>query len=75
MRNRLFIGRVGSLDRDDLYKMCQEFGKITDFMLKGHFAFVVGRFLSFLMCRSMIRIDTIVAYDRLKDKDIGGDRL
>lgn len=37
--NRLFIGKTGGVSRQVLYSRLSQFGTLTDFMLKGHFAF------------------------------------
>ena len=41
MSNRLYIGKVGTLNRNDLYKAVGQFGNILDFMMKETYAFVV----------------------------------
>ena len=41
MSNRLYIGKVGALNRNDLYKAVSQFGNILDFMMKETYAFVV----------------------------------
>ena len=38
---RVFIGKIGSLTKNELYKECAKQGEILDFLLKDQYAFVV----------------------------------
>ena len=39
---RVFIGKIGGLTKNDLYKECAKHGNILDFLLKDQYAFVVS---------------------------------
>ena len=41
MSNRLYIGKIGSLTKNDLYREVTKFGNVLDFMMKDTYAFVV----------------------------------
>lgn len=54
---RVFVGKLGTLTKQDLFKECSAHGNIVDFLMKEQYAFVVPAQLSKILgirynCRS-----------------------
>jgi len=41
MTTRLYLGKIGTLTKNDLFKACSQYGTVKDFMMKEGYAFVV----------------------------------
>lgn len=41
--SRIFIGKLGTVTKQELFRECSTYGNILDFLMKDQYAFVVGR--------------------------------